>query len=70
MTSIEFKAIREDLGLTQAELADWLGMAQPHISRIDRGERQPTRQQGAAIMLLSELMKKETRQGKNSHPCP
>ena len=52
MTSIEFKAIREDLGLTQAELADWLGMAQPHISRIERGERQPTRQQAAAIRLL------------------
>lgn len=58
MTSIEFKAIREDLGLTQTELADWLGMAQPHISRIERGERQPTRQQGAAILLLRELLTK------------
>ena len=70
MTSAEFRAIREDLGLTQVELADWLGMAQPHVSRIEREERQPTNQQGAAILLLSELMKKETGQGKNSRPCP
>ena len=70
MTSIEFKAIREDLGLTQAELADWLGMTQPMVSRIERGEREPTRQQAAAILLLAELMKKENGQGKNPHPCP
>ena len=59
MTSIEFKAIREDLGLTQAELADWLGMTQPMVSRIERGEREPTNQQGAAIALLRELLKGE-----------
>ena len=70
MTSAEFRAIREDLGLTQVELADWLGMAQPHVSRIERGARQPTVQQGAAIMLLAELMKKENGQGKNHPACP
>ena len=52
MTSEEFRQIRRRLGLTQAELADWLGMAQPHVSRIERGERQPTKQQVAAIRLL------------------
>ena len=70
MTSTEFRAIREDLGLTQAELADRLGMTQPMVSRIERGARQPTVQQGAAIMLLAELMKKENGQGKKPHPCP
>ena len=59
MTSIEFKAIREDLGLTQAELADWLGMTQPMVSRIERGDREPTNQQGAAILLLRELLTQE-----------
>ena len=58
MTSIEFKAIREDLGLTQAELAAKLGMTQPMVSRIERGEREPTNQQGAAITLLRELLTK------------
>lgn len=70
MTSTEFRAIRRQLGLNQTELADRLGMTQPMVSRIERGERQPTVQQGAAIMLLAELMKKENGQGKNSHPCP
>ena len=70
MTSAEFRATRQALGLTQAELAANLGMTQPMVSRIERGERQPTVQQGAAILLLAELMKKENGQGKNFHPCP
>ena len=59
MTSKEFRAIRQSLGLTQTELADRLGMTQPMVSRIERGERQPTVQQGAAILLLRELLKEE-----------
>ena len=59
MTSEEFRAIRQALGLTQAELAARLGMTQPMVSRIERGEREPTNQQGAAIMLLRELLTKE-----------
>ena len=59
MTSTEFRAIRQALGLNQTELADKLGMTQPMISRIERGEREPTNQQGAAIMLLRELLKGE-----------
>lgn len=70
MTSEEFRSIRLRLGLTQTELADRLGMTQPTVSRIERGEREPTNQQGAAILLLAELMKKENGQGKISHPCP
>ena len=62
MTSDEFRAIRRQLGLNQTELADRLGMTQPMVSRIERGERQPTVQQGAAIMLLRELLTK----GENS----
>lgn len=68
MTSTEFSAIRRQLGLTQAELADRLGMTQPMVSRVERGEREPTNQQGAAILLLSELIKKET--GKAKFPTP
>ena len=61
MTSTEFRAIRQALGLTQTELADRLGMTQPMVSRIERGEREPTNQQGAAIMLLRELLTKGER---------
>ena len=70
MTSTEFRAIRRHLGMNQADLADRLGMTQPMVSRIERGEREPTNQQGAAILLLAELMQKENGQSKNSHPCP
>ena len=59
MTSAEFRATRQALGLTQAELAANLGMTQPMVSRIERGEREPTVQQGAAITLLRELLKGE-----------
>jgi transcriptional regulator with XRE-family HTH domain len=62
MTSEEFRAIRRQLGMNQTELAAKLGMTQPMVSRIERGERQPTVQQGAAILLLRELLTK----GENS----
>ena len=58
MTSEQFRAIRQSLGLNQTELADRLGMTQPMVSRIERGEREPTNQQGAAILLLRELLTK------------
>ena len=58
MTSEEFRTIRQQLGLTQAELAERLGMTQPMVSRIERGDREPTNQQGAAITLLRELLTK------------
>ena len=70
MNGQQFRSLRKALGLTQAELADRMGMTQPMVSRIERGERGPTNQQGAAILLLSELMKKENGQGKNPNPCP
>ncbi len=59
MTSTEFRAIRQALGLNQTELAARLGMTQPMVSRIERGDREPTNQQGAAILLLWELLTKE-----------
>ena len=59
MTSTEFRAIRQALGLNQTELAAKLGMTQPMVSRVERGEREPTNQQGAAILLLRELLTKE-----------
>ena len=45
MTSDEFRAIRQALGLNQTELAAKLGMTQPMVSRIERGDREPTNQQ-------------------------
>ena len=61
MTSEEFRALRRQLGLNQTELAAKLGMTQPMVSRVERGERQPTVQQGAAIVLLRELLTQDER---------
>ena len=61
MTSQQFRDLRKTLGLNQTELAYRLGMTQPMVSRIERGERWPTNQQGAAIMLLRELLTKDER---------
>ena len=58
MTSEEFRGIRRQLGINQTELADRLGMTQPMVSRIERGDLEPTNQQGAAILLLRELLTK------------
>jgi transcriptional regulator with XRE-family HTH domain len=56
MTSEEFRALRLQLGLTQVELGDKMGIRQEHISRIENGERQPTKIQAAFIryILLKE----------------
>jgi len=49
MTSEEFTALRRQLGLTQAELGELMGLAQPHIARIESGARLPTKIQAAFI---------------------
>lgn len=53
MTSEEFRQIRLRLGLTQAELADLMGTHAQHISRIECGDRQPTRQQSAFVRYIA-----------------
>ena len=55
MTSEQFRQIRSQLGLTQAELADLMGTHAQHISRIECGDRKPTRQQAAALRLVERL---------------
>ena len=52
MTSDEFRAIRDRLGLSQAELGRIMGMLPREISRIETG-RQPTRVQAAFIRHIT-----------------
>jgi DNA-binding XRE family transcriptional regulator len=52
MTSTEFAAIRQSLGLTQVELAEIMGVEKQTINRIERG-RQPTRVQAAFVKYIS-----------------
>ena len=39
----EIKRIRKNSGLTQAELASLLNIHQTHLSKIESGEREPTK---------------------------
>ena len=54
MTSTEFRAIRDQLGLSQAELGRLMGLTAREISRIEI-DRQPTRVQAAALRLVELL---------------
>ena len=55
MTSNEFRRIREGMELTQTELAKKMGLVQPAVSRIERGDRSPTKQQAMHIKALRLL---------------
>jgi transcriptional regulator with XRE-family HTH domain len=52
MTSTEFRAIRDRLGLSQAELGRIMGLHAREISRIET-DRQPTRLQAAFIRHIA-----------------
>ena len=52
MTSTEFRAIRDRLGLSQAELGSIMGLHAREISRIET-DRQPTRVQAAFIRHIA-----------------
>ncbi len=56
MNSDEFRRIRQHLGLTQQDFGKYLGVAQPAISRIESGRRQPTTQHAAAVRMLLDLL--------------
>lgn len=52
MTSAEFRQLRDQLGLSQAELGRLMGLAAREISRIET-DRQPTRVQAAFIRFIA-----------------
>lgn len=54
MTSQQFRTIRQHLGLTQAELAETMGMTPQAVSRIERGERQPTKSMAAFLRYIEK----------------
>ena len=51
MTPDQFRQARQSLGLSQAELAAWLGYGdKSRVSEIERGLRDP----GPAVLILME----------------
>lgn len=56
MTSTEFRAIRDRLGLSQADLGRIMGLTAREISRIEIA-RQPTRVQAAFLRYIAAVFK-------------
>ena len=56
MTSLEFKQARQNLGLTQVQLADTLGMTRQHISFLERGIRDVQKQTVLAMKYLENVL--------------
>lgn len=59
MTNIEFKDARKNLGLTQVELADTLGMTRQHIGFLESGRSPVQKQTALALDQLALLMARE-----------
>ena len=55
MTPIQIIKLREDLGLTQQQLADMIGAQQHTVSLWETGKNRP---RGANLKALTELHKK------------
>lgn len=54
-------SLREDLDLTQVELAEKLGVSQPLVAMWEKGERLPS---GPAAILLRQLQEKSRKNSK------
>lgn len=65
MTAEEFKAIRTGAGMTQDQVADYLGLSRNsfHISRIENGKARVTR----TVAKLMDRLGHETQEG--TTPC-
>ena len=57
MTSDEFRAARNVLGLTQHQLADLIGLHQTSIAKIETGKTKPTKVHAASLRMAKILHK-------------
>jgi len=57
MTGLQFRLLRNRLGLSQAKLADQLGMTANSIARLERGERTITDATAKHARLLEKYTK-------------
>lgn len=71
MNAHEFKAARKALGLTQAELAEALGLAQrTYISAMERGSRAVSDRVRAQIATLKRVKALELESSARTDPPP
>jgi DNA-binding XRE family transcriptional regulator len=66
MTGAELRRARERLGMTQAELADALGVWRHSVARMERSESPVMKHTGLAVKYLLLTMGKKS-QSKKTH---
>lgn len=54
MTDDDIRALRRDLGLTQAKLAELLGVTPAVVSRWENGHAKPTNSNRKQLLLLAD----------------
>ncbi len=52
-TAKAIRQLREAAGLTQTQLADWLGVVPMHVSHLEQGIRPPGKQTARLLTLLA-----------------
>lgn len=55
MVRLKFKSARNDLGLTQRELGQLVGVTENHVRQIENGRRDPT---GKVMLRLSRELRR------------
>jgi len=56
-TGQKIKQVRKAAGLTQAQLAEWLGVTRMHVSHLEQNVRPPGPQTVRLLCVLSERVK-------------
>lgn len=62
MTAADIETFRKTLNLSQAELADRLGVSQASVSQWERGKKRPRR---TVLLLLESLLAQASKRAKN-----
>lgn len=70
MSTAQYKAKRDQLGLTQAGLASLLGVTRETVNRRESGEQPITHEAALAISSLRPSKTKKSAGTSNSQPAP
>lgn len=65
---VELRAVRDDLALTLAEMAQRTGYSDSHLSDLERGRRQPNARNIARIAKALRISREHLRPGTSGTP--
>lgn len=59
MSGVDIRELRHSLGLSQVELAEWVGVSQPAVAQWETGATTP---RGSVLRLLGMLQEKAAKE--------